>query len=168
MFSNFRRVLVTLLLAALLLLSACNNEPPSRFDQAQQESTQRGADAVSKEAVAGGSFNKFFPRSSDGYQLVFAQEKKGSSLAKLKQDGREVAMLSITDTVSNPSAAQKYQQSSEKLNGYPLIEQGSKTTALLVDNRFQIKVTSRSDSFSPSDRRQWLQKFDLNGVAQLK
>ncbi len=167
MFSNFRRVLATLLLATLLLLSACDSAP-SRFDQAQQESTQRGADAVSKEAVAGGSFNKFFPRSSDGFQLVFAQEKKGSSLAKLKQNGKEVAMLSITDTVSNPSAAQKYQQSSEKLNGYPLIEQGSKTTALLVDNRFQVKVTSRSDSFSPSDRRQWLQKFDLNGVAQLK
>ena len=170
--NNFTKILnkalVTFLLASLLVLSACSTPAPSRFDQAQQSSTQKGAEAVSKDALAGGEFNKFFPRANGDYQLVFAQEKSGFALAKLKQDGKTVASLSISDTVSNPSTASKYQQSTDKLNGYPLVNQGSKSSGVLVSNRFQVKITSSDDSFTESDRLSWLKKFDLNGLDRLK
>ena len=166
---SLNKVLLTLLFATLLLLSACNTQaPPSRFDQAQQSSTQKGAQAVDRDAVAGGSFNKFFPKADGDYQLVFAQEKSGLALAKLKEDGKTVASLSISDTLNNPSATSKYQQSTDKLNGYPLVPQGSKGNSVLVNNRFQVKITSSNDSFTESDRLSWLKKFDLNSLARLK
>lgn len=165
---SLNKVLLTFLFATLLLLSACNTQAPSRFDQAQESSTQKGAQAVDQNAVSGGSFNKFFPKAGDNYQLVFAQEKSGFALAKLKQEGKTVASLSISDTLNNPSAASKYQQSTDKLNGYPLVQQGSKGNSILVNNRFQVKITSSNDSFTESDRLSWLKKFDLNSLARLK
>lgn len=163
-----KRILTAFLLSALLMLSACSTKAPSRFDQAQQESTQRGAQAVAKDAVSGGSFNKYFPAARGEYQLVFAQEKQGFAQAKLKKDGQEVAMLTITDTTSNPAAANKYMQSTDNINGYPVVKQGNKGTGLLVDNRFQVKVVSRNNSFTEEDRQEWLRKFDLAGLDRLK
>ena len=163
------RALAAILLAAVLILSACsNNQPPSRFEQAQRLSSQKGVEAVSDKASSGANFNQFFPSASGNYQLVFAQEKQGFAQAKLKQDGKTLASLSIFDIISNPSAAAKYEQSTEKVQGYPVVQQGSKGTSLLVDKRFQVKITSSDESFSPSDRLEWLQKFNLRGLAQLK
>jgi len=162
------KILASFLLAVLLLTTACSTEPPSRFDQAQQESTQKGVKAVAKDAVAGGQFNKFFPQSSGGYKVVYSQEKKGFAQAKLKKDGKEMATLSISDTSSNPSAAKKYENSTEKIGGYPAANQGSKGTGVLVKDRFQVKVLSRDSAFTEGDRKAWLEKFDLAGLAALK
>jgi hypothetical protein len=85
----------------------------------------------------------------------------------LKKDGKDVAMLAVTDTVTNPEAAAKFQQSTRQINGYPAIEQGNTATAVLVDNRFQVKVLSRSPSFTKEDREAWLQKFNFAGIAGL-
>ncbi|MEC4983374.1 MAG: hypothetical protein SAJ37_07915 [Oscillatoria sp. PMC 1068.18] len=167
-FKRLPKILVPLLLASLLLFTACANEPDSRFDQAQQESTQRGATAVSKESVAGGEFNKFFPKAAGGYDLVYTQEKKGFAEAKLKNNGKEVAVLSISDTVNNPSATTKFENASQTIAGYPAASQGSTGTAILVSNRYQVKVQSRDSTFSASDRQDWLTKFDLGGLARLQ
>jgi hypothetical protein len=68
---------------------------------AQKESTQRNAPpAVAKDATQGSQFNKFFPKGSGGFQTVAAQEKKGFAEYKLKQGGKDVAVLSINDTIS--------------------------------------------------------------------
>ncbi|MGB7440964.1 MAG: hypothetical protein WA919_07845 [Coleofasciculaceae cyanobacterium] len=167
--SSLRKILAPLLLSLLLLVTSCAQEPPSRFEQAQQESTQqRSGQAVVKNATQGAEFNKFFPEPGSGYQRVFTQEKKGFAQAKLKKEGKEIAVLSINDTSSNPKAADKYRQSSKTISGYPAVEQGSSTTALLVGNRYQVKVQSRDTSFSASDRETWLKKFDLNGINRLK
>ncbi|ACK70508.1 conserved hypothetical protein [Gloeothece citriformis PCC 7424] len=168
MMTHLRRILTVFVLATLLLVTACSPEPPSRFEQAQQESTQRGASAVVKESTSGGSFNKFFPQAGGGYERVYTQEKKGFAEAKLKQDGKEVAVMAISDTLNNPSATQKFEQSSEKIAGYPAVQQGSQATAILVNDRYQVKVLSRDPSFTADDRQTWLEKFDLNGLAQLK
>ena len=165
---SMTRALAAILLAAVLILSACSTQAPSRFDQAQRLSSQKGVEAVSDKASSGANFNRFFPSVSGNYQLVFAQEKQGFAQAKLKQDGKTLASLSIFDTISNPSAAAKYEQSTEKVQGYPVVQQGSKGTSLLVDKRFQVKITSSDESFSPSDRLEWLQKFNLKGLGQLK
>ena len=168
MMRRLSKILAPLLLVTLLLVTACTSQPPSRFDQAQQESTQgkQKNQAVSKDAVSGGSFNKFFPNSGGGYERVYTQEKKGFASAKLKKDGKEVATLSISDITSNPTAAKKFETSKEKIGNYPAINQGKSVTAVLVDNRFQVKVMSKT--LSESDRKTWLTKFDLNGLSRTK
>jgi len=166
--SPWQRMLIPLCLSFILFIGACAQET-SRYDQVQQETTGKGAtSAVAKDAEQGSSFNKFFPKSAQGFQVVPAQEKKGFAEYKLNKDGKTVAMLSISDTSSNPAAATKYEQSNITIGGYPSVEQGSTGTGILVNGRYQVKVLSRDASFTPEDRANWLQKFDLRGLAQLK
>jgi hypothetical protein len=167
--ARLRRILAPLLLSVLLLVTSCATQPPSRFDQAQQESSQqKSGQAVVKDSTQGASFNKFFPKGSNGYEFNYAQEKKGFAEAKLKKGGKDVAMLSISDTKNNPAATAKFQQSTKKIAGYPAATLGNTQTSVLVNNRYQVKVLSRDPSFTASDREAWLQKFDLNGLAQLQ
>ncbi len=164
------RFLVGLSLALLLvILPACGSEPPSRFEGAQQESIDAGSrnTAVSRDAVAGASFNRFFPASQGVYERVFTQEKDGFVEAVLKQSGENVALLTVFDTISNPSAKDDFADSEQQINGYPLAQKGSRTTALLVGDRYQVSVRSSDDSFTLTDREAWLGKFDLNGLANL-
>lgn len=163
------KILTALSLSLFLLVTACaapsTAPPPST--EAPQTSTQQPTQ-VSGEPLAGGQFNQFFPDASGDYKRVFAQEKTGFAEAKLKQDGKDVAVLSINDLANNPSAAKKFQDSSKTIAGYPGVERGKTQTAILVRDRFQVKVQSRDDSFTPSDREAWLAKFDLQGLSQLK
>lgn len=161
---HLQKILASFALAFLLLITACSTPPPSRFEQAQQESTQPKVTAVSPEAKAGGEFNRFFPQSKD---VVFSQEKRGFAQAKLKQDGKEMATLSIVDLNGNSAAIAKYEDSLETLGGYPVVEVGSTGTGLLINNRFQVKVLSRDPSFGSSDRRLWLEQFDLAGIENM-
>jgi hypothetical protein len=166
---RLRKILAPLLISVLLLVTACAPEAPSSFDQAQQESTQqKSGQAVSKDATQGAEFNKFFPAAGGGYERVYTQEKKGFAEAKLKKDGKDVAMLSINDTASTPDVATKYQGSGKQVAGYPAREIGKTQTAILVGDRYQVKVQSRDPSFTASDREAWLQKFNLQGLARLK
>lgn len=174
-FSRLHRILAPILLSVLLFVTACaETKAPSRWDAAQQTSTQQQRPqqpkdgAVAGKPVAGGSFNKFFPKGSGGYTTVPAQEKTGFAEYKLNQGGKNVAMLSINDVANNPTAAQKFQQSSNKIAGYPAVTQGQNTTAILVGGRYQVKVQSRDASFTPQDREAWLQKFNLSGLSRLK
>ena len=122
-FRRLPRILPAFLLAVLLLVTSCKAQDTSPYAKTQQESTQRGATpAVARKAEQGSSFNKFFPKSADGYQVVAAQEKKGFAEYKLNKGGKNVAMLSINDITSNPSAKTKYDQSSAKIAGYPAAE----------------------------------------------
>jgi hypothetical protein len=163
---RLRKVFAPLLLSLLLLVTSCASQPTSRFDQAQQESSQKkSGQAVVKDATQGASFNKYFPKGGNGYERVFAQEKKGTSQAKLKQNGKEVATLTIFDTKSNPAAAAKFQQATKKVAGYPAATVGTMQTSVLVNNRYQVTVRSTAPGF---DREAWIQKFDLNGLSKVK
>ena len=180
------KFLAFIFLPLVVFALACNsNESNSRWANAQRESTQGATPTAtaaqqqqsptaqnrpsrSNKPLAGGEFNKFFPAANEGgYTRVASQEKEGFAEYKLKKDGKDVAMLAVTDTVTNPEAAAKFQGSSRQINGYPAIEQGSTATAVLVDNRFQVKVLSRSPSFTKEDREMWLQKFNFAGIAGL-
>ncbi len=168
-FPQVRRVFVALLLCLLLVTTGCATKAPSRFDQVQQESSQqRSGQAVAKEATQGSEFNKFFPSAGAGYQRVFTQEKKGFAEAKLKQEGKDIAMLAISDTTSVPGSAATYSNSTTQIAGYPARQLGNTQTSVLVNNRYQVKVISRDPSFTASDREAWIQKFNLNGLAKLK
>lgn len=166
-FAQWRRIFAPILLSVLLLVTACSQQPPSRFEQTQIETTQKGApSAVAKEATQGGEFNKFFPRSVAGYEIVPAQEKKGFAEYKVNQDGKNVAMLAISDTTGTPAAV-KFKDSTQNIGGYPAVQQGQNGTAILVNDRYQVKVLSRDPSFTKEDREAWLTKFNLSGLAKL-
>ena len=168
---NARRIVAALLVSVMLLVTACATAAPTRFDQAQQESTQRKTGlAVAKDATQGSKFNRFFPATQAGFERVYTQEKKGFAEAKLKKGGKDVAVLSISDTQgtisgANPSA--KFQNSTLKIGGYPAVTQGKNSTALLVGDRYQVKISSRDATFTESDRQAWLQKFNLRGIEKL-
>lgn len=171
-FRNTRRVVAALLISVMLLVTSCATEAPSRFDQAQQESSKaRSGQAVAKDATQGSSFNKFFPATQAGYERVYTQEKKGFAEAKLKKGGKDVAVLSISDTQgvtggANPAA--KFQNSKQTIAGFPAIIQGKNNTAILVGDRYQVKISSRDPSFTAGDREAWLQKFNLKGLTRLQ
>jgi hypothetical protein len=163
-------IVLSICLCGLLLFTttACASKPPSPYAQVQQETTQRGAPkAVAKAATQGSQFNQYFPKSTNGFERIYAQEKKGFAEAKLNKDGKNVAMLSISDTKSLPSAAQKYASSTAKIAGFPTLEIGTTQTGVLVGDRYQVKVLSRDPSFTRTERQAWIQKFDLNGLSKL-
>jgi hypothetical protein len=190
------KVLMSLVLAlSLLLMAACGGKKePSRWDNAQNggkttssssTSTGTGTAVAPKQdkpdnkipdktapgaikPLDGGTFNKFFPPAGDGYDRVAVQEKEGTAIYKLKKGGKDAAELSVTDTANNPSAVEKFKSSSQKIGGYPAVDQGSTATAVLVANRFQVKAISKDPSFSKADREKWLGKFNLSGLSALK
>ncbi|MFM7560359.1 MAG: hypothetical protein ACKO5O_09945, partial [Cylindrospermopsis raciborskii] len=103
----------------------------------------------------------------DGYNRVYTQEKKGFSEANLKKDGKVVAQLAISDTTSTPGTASKYANSTKTIDGYPAVELGKTQTSVLV-GKYQVKVISKDPLFKASEREDWIEKFDLDGLSKLK
>ncbi|MEO0536069.1 MAG: hypothetical protein AAF215_19615 [Cyanobacteria bacterium P01_A01_bin.123] len=166
------RFLSAFCLATLLLLSACSTKTASRWEAVEETGQQQEQVAVesgveSVEPLSGSAFNQFFPPEGDGFQRIYTQEKSGFAEAKLKQDGEDLAMLSVSDTAANPTAAEKYRNSALTIGGYPAANTGSTATGVLVGDRLQVKVLSRADSFTIEDREAWIEKFDLAGLESL-
>ena len=160
--------LVPLVFILVITLTACSSAP-SKYDQVQDDTTGSTAPAaVDKTAEKGGTFNQFFPEAEGDYAVVPSQEKQGFAEYKLKRDGETVAMLTINDTISLPAAAAKYENATTMVAGFPSVVQGSTATGLLVNDRYQVKVLSGDASFTEADRAAWLEKFDLQGLAQLE
>lgn len=167
-FTRWLRRLAPLMVCLVLLVTACSSAP-SKYDQAQKDTTGFGSPAaVDKKAEKGGTFNAFFPGDQGGYKVIPYQEKKGFAEYKLEGDGKTLAMLTISDTTSIPTSASKYSAATETVSGFPAVDQGTTATGVLVNDRYQVKVLSRDPSFTKEDRVAWLQKFDLKGLAQLK
>ena len=166
--TRWLRRLAPLMVCLVLLVTACSSAP-SKYDQVQKDTTGfRSPAAVNKKAEKGGTFNEFFPGDQGGYDVIPYQEKKGFAEYKLQQGDKTLAMLTINDTSSLPSAAEKFNTATETVSGFPTVDQGTTATALLVNGRYQVKVLSRDPAFTKEDRVAWLQKFDLKGLAQLK
>ncbi|NJN72290.1 MAG: hypothetical protein HC799_05460 [Limnothrix sp. RL_2_0] len=116
----------------------------------------------------GAAFNKFFPDGTGSdYDTVFTQEKEGFAEIKLTMDGTEMAKISISDTVTNLTARSKFEGATDAIDGFPAIAQGKKASAVLVGDRYQVKVMSRDDAFTEADRKAWLAKVDLTGLSKL-
>lgn len=164
--SKIRTLLLISLIASALFITACNVKEATVWDAAQTAS--QDGEAVAEDAIAGSEFNQFFPKSADGLEVIFSQEKDGFAEAVLEKDGAEVATLSISDIISNPSAADKYADSSDTLDSFPLVDVGSQGSAVLVADRFQVQVRSKADDFNRDNRVSWLAAFDLAGLSGLK
>lgn len=180
-----RNPLRTVAVASVLaLFCGCEAEPPSRWEAADR-ATRGDAPAADSgqtapvnpqalpadrtDVVAGGEFNKMFPAVEPPWDVVFKQEKQGFAQASLQKEGKEVAVLSISDTANNAAAAEKYRGASEKIDGYPALPSGSLGTGVLVDDRFQVQVRSAADGgLTAEERAEWIKKFDLIGLEALK
>ena len=125
------------------------------------------ADVPTAAVVNGSAFNRLFPAPQAGEELIFTQEKRGFSEAKLKQGSAAVALLAISDTATAPEARSKFGGSGSALQGWPLVEQGDQASALLVANRFQVKVIGQGDGLDPDQRHALLEAFDLKGLSAL-
>ena len=142
---------------ALLGLSACY--------QSSTISEEKGVSTPV--AVSGEVLNKFFPKDEEGFDVVFTQEKEAFSQAKLNDsDGNELATLTITDALTNQKVLDNFKASQAMISGYPAINRGSKGTAVLVADRFQVQVRSKADSIGEPERAAWISKFDLDGLAK--
>lgn len=125
------------------------------------------ADIPTREVVNGSAFNRLFPVPEAGQQLVFTQEKRGFSEARLKQSDAVIALLAVSDTITAPEAQAKFLAAEERLQGWPLVEQGSQASALLVADRFQVKVIGQGNGLDPGQRHELLESFDLPALAAL-
>lgn len=184
------RAIAPILLAAVLLLTACGVDTTAPVSTDTSESTTTTTETTeTPEAVApetdseptssmkeiaglppqkGAAFNKFFPDGSGSdYETVFTQEKEGFAEIKLTMKGTEMAKISISDTVTNLTARSKFEGAKDAIDGFPAIAQGKNASAVLVGDRYQVKVMSRDDSFTEADRETWLSKVDLSGLSKL-
>jgi len=156
----------TILLALCLGLPAAGcKDPPSRWDQAAT-ATLPVAPSGAPQSKPGSAFNAFFPPDSvDDVSRVFSQEKPGFAEAKLKKDGKEIAVLSISDAVNDADVKAKFAAATDKVNGMPLVTVGKNQSALLVKDRYQVKVSSQS--LDEAARKAWIGRFNLSGLASL-
>lgn len=120
-----------------------------------------------REVVNGTQFNKLFPTPQAGEQLVFTQEKRGFSQARLKQGEEVRALLSISDVITSPASLSKFEHSNEQIQSWPLVDQGSQASALLVADRFQVKVIGQGNGLDTVQRHELLGAFDLPALAAL-
>ena len=150
-----------------LVISACSKQE-SRW-QAAEERAQAAADSERSAApaaprVAGSKFNAFFPDGGrGGATRVFTAEKDGYAEAKLTRDGADLATLSISQAA--PDALAKYDSVSENVDGYPLVKVGNNQSSVLVNKKYQVKVSSKE--LGPAERKELLASFNLKGLASL-
>lgn len=155
-------LLLALLVAGWLLYRSLGSGP--------KEETKAPTAAVvptPKQAVEPGkAVNAAFPKSADGLDVKFTQEKDGYAQADLMKGAKKLAQLSVSDTNSNPSARDKFKDATKKIAGHPAAAVGSQGTAVLLGNRIQVQVRSLDSSFTPADREAWIAKFNLGALAQ--
>jgi len=164
-----RRILVCALLLCTALTGGCKKDEPksTRWDDAAAAvASAPPADVDAAGAVPlspAGTLNKFFPKDGEGgYKRIFAADKEGYAEAKLQKDGKEVAVLSISDAERLAYAKAKFDGATEKLEGYPLMTVGKNQSTVLVKNRYQVKVSS--PTLEHEARKAILATFDLKGL----
>lgn len=156
-----RLVIALAILGGALALAACKKEP-TRWDEAATATLP----ASTAPKIEGKKLNPFLPADgTDGYSRTFTQEKDGFVEAKLKKDGQDVAVLSISDASGDEAAKSKFATATDKLSGHPLVTVGKNQSAVLVHDRYQIKVSSQT--LDADARKALLAKFDIDGLAKL-
>lgn len=166
--SPSRTLFLALLFAAVVTGGCKKDEPKStRWDDAAAavaSTPPPEADAAPAAPLsAAGTLNKFFPKDGEGgYKRIFAADKEGYAEAKLQKDGKEVAVLSISDAERMTYVKAKFDAATEKLEGFPVITVGKNQSSVLVKNRYQVKVSSQT--LEHEARKAILAAFDLKGL----
>jgi hypothetical protein len=119
--------------------------------------------AASLAPMPPGALTKFFPKDgAGGYKRVPAGEREGYAEAKLQKDGKEVAILSITDAERLAYMKAKFDGVTEKVGDFPVVKTDDTQTSVLVRDRFQVKVMS--NMLDHEARKAILAMFDLAGL----
>jgi hypothetical protein len=167
----YKKIIFSILLLgviALVVVKTFNSTSDNKVSSKPDNRVNTKPDKPNSDVSDGSRLNRFFPKASGQYDLVFSQEKTGFASANLKSGGKTVALLSITDTNKNPEARDKYDDSEKKVDGYPAVKKGKKGISILVGNRYQVSISAKDDAFSGSDAAKWLRNFDLSGLEKLK
>lgn len=136
---------------------------PPKDDAKPTPATEEAKPAPAQ--VKGGSFNAAFPDDGvDGMSRAFTQEKEGYAEAKYTK-GEDELVLSVSDTSDDADAAAKFATASEKLQGYPMMTRGKNGSMVLVKDRIQVKVTSKT--LDAAARAAFLEKVKLDQLAEL-
>lgn len=157
----------------LIMVTGCNENPPDYQTQPPVSKAPKPRPVGNikpvdpNKVVEGSALNKIFPPSGTGYKVTYTQEKKGFSQAEVVQDGKKIAIISISDTLANPEAKAKFATATGSIDGYPASAVGAQGTAILVGDRFQVQVRSQSPALNAAGREGWIQKFNLDALKRL-
>ena len=170
---NTRMILLAALALSATLATACSKDTSTsastqKADAAASAITvsllppDAGTDASS---VPMGTLKNYFPRDGvGGYRrVVHSTVRDGYAEAALEKDGKDVAVLSISDAERMAYAKAKFEKATETLDGSPLLTEGKDLSTILVKGRFEIKVFSRT--LDADARKAILSAFDLKGLA---
>lgn len=171
-----RRSLLLLLAAPALMLSfplttACSKKetPPTPAPVASASgprvtvTTTTDAGPTDASAPLAALKNYFPADGAGGYKRVIqSTARDGYAEAALEKDGKEVAVLSISDAERMAYVKAKFESATDKLDGYPLLTSGKDLSTILVNGRFQIKVLSKT--LDAEQRKAILSSFDLKGL----
>lgn len=148
-------------LVFIFLASACDKSSSSATTAASTSASTSAstAPAAAPRAVSAAAIHAFFPP-----DVTFSPDKPTGVEAKLAKDGKDVATLTITDGVKAFARAQ-FDDSTEKVEGFPVAKFSDTQSCVLVKDRFLVKV--QSSSLDHEARKALLAKFDLKGLAAL-
>jgi hypothetical protein len=139
---------------SLLLFLACDKKE-KRWDSVTTATTA----STTEDKVGPDAFNAAFPPDGSlGYKRVFSADKEDYAEAKLQKEGADIATLTITR--ADEAAKAKFKTSTVQLKGQPLVTVGKNQSAVLVGDRFQLKVSSTT--LDEPARRAILETFDFD------
>jgi hypothetical protein len=164
---NPRTILLAVLALSSALATACSKKsppPPTAAVDAAAPVATLTTDAGTGEAGAATALKDYFPQDgAGGYKrVIHSTTRDGYVEAALEKDGKEVAILSISDAERMAYVKAKFESATEKLQGYPLLTSGKDLSTILVKDRFQIKVLSKT--LDADARKAILATFDLKGL----
>jgi hypothetical protein len=168
---NDRMMLLAVLVLSSTLATACSkktNPTPAPTASASGPfvtvtTTPPDAGAADASAPLAALKNYFPPDGAGGYRRVIqSTARDGYAEAALEKDGKEIAVLSISDAERMAYVKAKFENATEKLDGCPLLTSGKDLSTILVKDRFQLKVLSKT--LDAEQRKAILAMFDLKGL----
>lgn len=135
---------------------------------APKTTAQAAATAAVAKMVDGAKFKPFFPAvGMDGTTDKAERPPKEGMMEIAYKKGKDaVAVIVVTDTAGEPRVKDDYAGAKDTAGGYPLKTSGYFKSAILVADRYQVQITSQR--LKADQRKAWLEKMDLKGLAALK
>lgn len=168
---NTRTILFAALALSTALTTACKQAPPTPASTGTPDAAPSVVTVAISPPGAGGvasgvptaPLKDYFPQDgAGGYRRVVRANRVGYAEASLEKDGKEVAILSIADAERLAYAKARFERATEKVDGFPLLTSGKDLSTVLVRDRFEIKVLSRT--LDASARKAVVASFDLKGL----
>ena len=169
---NTRMILFAALALSSTLATACKKDASTSTQRRQTADAAAPVVTVSIAAPDAGAppsgaptgpLKSYFPQDGvGGFRRVIRAGRDGYAEAALEKDGKEVAMLSISDAERLAYVKAKFEDATEKLDGFPLLTVGKDLSTILVKDRFEIKVLSKT--LDADARKAILASFDLKGL----